>query len=60
MKNHFVAFTLNGEVMISGTGQENAFQNIRSDVSLVPIVSLGVGQSGTLNFGKVKEMLRLT
>ncbi|XP_077975839.1 ryanodine receptor 2-like isoform X3 [Styela clava] len=47
-----IAFTLNGEIMIDSTGQEVAFSNIPADTYLVPIVSLGVGQSGSLNLGK--------
>lgn len=39
--------------MIGSTGQEIAFNEIPADIALVPIVSLGVAQSGTLNFGQV-------
>lgn len=49
----WTAFTLNGEIMIDSSGQEIAFSKIPPNTALLPIVSLGIGQSGTLNLGKV-------
>nr|XP_018669433.1 ryanodine receptor 3 [Ciona intestinalis] len=47
-----ISFTLNGELLIDGHGQETAFENLSSDISLVPVVSLAVDQRGFLNFGR--------
>ena len=50
----FLAFTLNGELLLDRSGQEYAFANLPSNILLVPAVSLNAEQTGILNLGRVR------
>ncbi|XP_077359216.1 ryanodine receptor 2 [Festucalex cinctus] len=51
-------FTLNGEVLLDDSGSELAFKDFDVGEGFIPVCSLGVCQSGRINFGKHVSTLK--
>ncbi|XP_066559872.1 ryanodine receptor 1b isoform X5 [Amia ocellicauda] len=53
-----IMFTLNGEMLISDSGSEQAFKDIEIGEGFIPVCSLGLGQMGRINLGQDVSSLR--
>ncbi|XP_069042527.1 ryanodine receptor 1 isoform X6 [Lepisosteus oculatus] len=53
-----IMFTLNGELLISDSGSEQAFRDIEIGEGFIPVCSLGLSQVGRINLGQDVSSLR--